>query len=828
MNSNVRKTETTKPYSQGVWKFLILFATTIAVTFVMTFLAADFLTPEDLREGDIARRTVRASRDILVEDVDSTNLRREEAVKSLPSIFSLDDRTERGPRHRVDELFSALREQGEFSAEGQLKVQTTARERSNIQRLFRLDLLDSDWELLESTAVWPDIERDFVTILSPLVERGIIANKRHLHNLLTTSARVELSPVSGAEKTFVNDDSYIYDLSEAMEQVEVRLQKILGESPSGYVSLIRKLCLSFLEPNVFFDQEATIGLQEDARRRTNPSFYRIQKGEVIIRGGDRVNAEHLWKLAQLRVELGAANLTRMMIGFGLLTLLVFLFVYAFIRSIWAQKFNPQNRDLLLLSCVIVGSFVLLRISLVLGAAFSAAYFGVGEQAIIYIAPVAAGGMLLQVTMGFPSVMFFTICFGLLSGVFMQNSWPIVLLIFAGNFIGAVSVKNCARRSIFLVAGLRVAVLNTAILLCFVFVYPEMVNSENISRVLCGFFGGVISGVVAAGLTPLAEFIGAYITDIKLLELASLDQPLLRELSVSAPGTWNHSVVVGQMGEQAAKEIDANGMLVRVGAYYHDIGKTKKPLYFIENQGGRENRHDKLAPSMSALIIKSHVKDGGEMARNSRLPQPLIDLICQHHGTSRIEYFYEKAKKEVEEGQEVDVALYSYPGPRPQTREAGILMLADSVEASSKSLTDPSPAKIQGLVQKIINKVFASGELDESELTLRDLHLIAKSFTRVLTGIYARRIQYNEPAEKVYQARASRPSETTLPAVIEGTDIEGTRIESAGIDGNGPEKKNKREGTENGSGSVNQGTPADTATGRETGNDGKEALKRLGL
>lgn len=813
MNSNVRKIEAIKPFSSGIGRFLILFATTIAVTFVMTFLAADFLTPEDLREGDIARRTVRASRDILVEDVDSTKLRREEIVKNLPAIFSLDDRIEKHPRHKVEELFSALREQGEIAEDGHLKIHLAARERSNIQRLFRIDLLEPDWELLESTSVWPDIERDFVTILGPLVERGVIANKRHLHNLLTTSVRVELSPVSGSEKTVLNNDTYIYDLSEAMEQVEVRLQKILRDSPSGYVSLLRKLCLSFLEPNVFFDQEATLSLQEDARRRTNPSFYRIQKGEVIIRGGDRVNAEHLWKLAQLRVELGAASLTRMMIGFGLLTLLVFLFVYAFIRSIWAQRFNPESRDLLLLSCVIVGSFVLLRISLLLGVAFSAAFFGVGEQAIIYIAPVAAGGMLLQVTLGFPSVLFFTISFGLLSGVFMQNSWPIVLLIFAGNFIGAVSVRNCARRSIFLVAGLRVAVLNTAILLCFVFVYPEMVESENISRVLCGFFGGVISGVVAAGLTPLAEFIGAYITDIKLLELASLDQPLLRELSLAAPGTWNHSVVVGQMGEQAAKEIDANGMLVRVGAYYHDIGKTKKPLYFTENQGGRENRHDKLAPSMSALIIKSHVKDGGEMARHNRLPQPIIDLIYQHHGTSRIEYFYDKAKKEIEEGQEVDVALYSYPGPRPQTREAGILMLADCVEASSKSLTDPSPAKIQGLVQKIINKVFASGELDQSELTLRDLHLIAKSFTRVLTGIYTRRVQYNEPAEKVYQAKASRPSETTLPAVIEGAE---------------QNKKNTSEGAEDGSGSANQGAPADAAAERAAGNDGKEALKRLGL
>jgi len=212
------------------------------------------------------------------------------------------------------------------------------------------------------------------------------------------------------------------------------------------------------------------------------------------------------------------------------------------------------------------------------------------------------------------------------------------------------------------------------------------------------------------------------------------------------------MVMGMMAEAAADAIGANPTLSRVSAYFHDVGKVKKPLYFVENQERGENRHDKLSPSMSALIIRAHVKDGIELARKHGLPKALEDMIPQHHGTSLIEYFYEKARTDAQEaGQDpdtVDPSHYSYPGPKPQTREAGLLMLADGIEAATRTLSEPTHDRIQGAVQKIVNKVFASGQLDECELTLKDLHGIAKAFTRILTGIYHQRIAYAEPAEKV--------------------------------------------------------------------------------
>jgi hypothetical protein len=253
-----------------------------------------------------------------------------------------------------------------------------------------------------------------------------------------------------------------------------------------------------------------------------------------------------------------------------------------------------------------------------------------------------------------------------------------------------------------------------------------------------------------------------------MELANLDQPVLRDLMVQAPGTYHHSVIVGALVEAAAEAIGANPLLAKVSAYYHDLGKMKKPLYFVENQGYGVNKHEKLAPSMSSLILISHVKDGVELARKHKLSREIIDIIQQHHGTSLIAYFYHKAQNCRNTAQpEINIEDYRYPGPKPQTREAGLVMLADAVEAASRSLVEPNPARIQGLVQKIMNNIFSDGQLDECELTLKDLHSIARSFNKILSGIFHRRIAYPEraPRDAVFKKQAEnghQPDKPTKP------------------------------------------------------------------
>ncbi|MCD0459628.1 HD family phosphohydrolase [Roseiconus lacunae] len=258
--------------------------------------------------------------------------------------------------------------------------------------------------------------------------------------------------------------------------------------------------------------------------------------------------------------------------------------------------------------------------------------------------------------------------------------------------------------------------------------------------------GVFIIVAAAALTPVLPFIEKFFgvqTDLSLLKLSDASHPLLRRLAQRAPGTYNHSINVASIAEAAADSIGANGLLVRVGAYFHDIGKMFKPEYFIENQSG-VNQHDSLQPAMSTLVIIAHVKDGADLARNHHLPQPLIDLILQHHGTTLVEYFFHEAAKRSEENpdeKEVSDKDFRYPGPKPQTLEAAVMMLADAVESASRTLVDPTPARIQSLVDKIAQKKMADGQFDECGLTFRQLYLVRKSLVKSLTAIYHARVKY---------------------------------------------------------------------------------------
>ena len=276
-------------------------------------------------------------------------------------------------------------------------------------------------------------------------------------------------------------------------------------------------------------------------------------------------------------------------------------------------------------------------------------------------------------------------------------------------------------------------------------------------------GGLASGVLVLGLMPIFESAG-FVTDYRLMELANLNHPLMRQLMLRAPGSYHHSVIVGSLAEAAAEAVGANSLLVRVGAFFHDIGKTLKPQYFIENQRDVENIHDRLSPSMSALVIVSHVKEGIELGRKYKLPEPLIDMIPQHHGTSLVSFFYNKAVQQAdpEKGETINDSDYRYPGPKPQTKEAAIMMLADGVEAATRSLKTHSQGAISARVQRILNKCVADGQLDECPLTLRDLHIASETFVQVLMGIHHHRIEYPAPpGAKQTRGRGLPASSITL-------------------------------------------------------------------
>lgn len=373
-------------------------------------------------------------------------------------------------------------------------------------------------------------------------------------------------------------------------------------------------------------------------------------------------------------------------------------------------------------------------------------------------PVLIARSILGLQLGLLVAAFETI----LMGAYSPSPGITTGLILTTSIVACVEFVRVRSRSAYLKAALKISLAALPFAVASLLIIPPTGTLDASVRIFGCLVSGGLSGIIAVGLTPVLEYLSGYASDMRLIEMATLDHPLLKDLSIQAPGTWNHSMVIGMMVESAADAIGANPVVCRVGAYFHDVGKTTKPLYFVENQSPGDNRHDRLSPSMSALIIRAHVKEGIELSRKHRLPQVIEDLVAQHHGTSMIEYFYEKARKEAEESgndpELVDRASFSYPGPKPQTREAGLLMLADGIEAATRTLGEPSFDRIQGLVQKMINKVFSSGELNECDLTLRDLHVIAKCFTRVLSGIYHQRIAYSEPAEKVSGGDESTSSE----------------------------------------------------------------------
>jgi len=456
---------------------------------------------------------------------------------------------------------------------------------------------------------------------------------------------------------------------------------------------------------------------------------------------------------------------------------VFLTVFAIHRfaSVSLATYRPAFKDAWWLSLVLAMTLLLIWAGRIITIGLvnypgTVRLLGVIQtDALLFALPFATGALLLQAVLGLHYGLVFSAILTIIVGLYFPNASVAAPFVLVTTLVACLSLSRFRSRSAYVRAGMNVSLVAFPMALAASLVSGNL-DSMTLVLSLCGaLLSGILCAFIAAGVTPIIEYFGGYVTDMRLIEMATLDHPLLKELSIQAPGTWNHSMVIGMMVEGAAEAIGANPVLSRVSAYFHDIGKIKKPLYFVENQAGDDNRHDRLSPSMSALIIRSHVKEGLELAAKHKLPRPIADMIPQHHGTNRIEFFYDKACKEArengEDSEEIDENLYRYPGPKPQTREAGLLMLADGIEAAARTLAEPTHDRIQGLVQKLINKVFSSGELDESDLTLRDLHLIAKSFTRVLTGIYHQRIAYAEPAEKT-----NEDSLTEAPA--HGADASG--------------------------------------------------------
>ncbi|CCO09099.1 HD family phosphohydrolase [Desulforamulus hydrothermalis] len=528
-------------------------------------------------------------------------------------------------------------------------------------------------------------------------------------------------------------------LSPAKDQAAAKLAARQFAEP--YRLLGQNLVRHFLRANAFFDEEKYRLLQQEAAESVPPVRVSIQYRERIISQGDVVTEEHIAKLQALGLSRPQHSFATLL-GTGLLValLMTVLLMHTYIhhRDIYHNGSYLSLIGIISLITLIVSRAVMaINISHwpELGALFG------------YLAPIAAAGMLITVLLDSRLALLLVTILSLLLGVMAGNQFHFSLVGFVGGVSGVYSVSKLSQRGDLVRAGIYVGLSNVVIIAVVGLITGVPWYLVVTSSLALGIANGLLSSILTNGALPYLETSFGITSTVRLLELSNPNNPLLKKLLTEAPGTYHHSILVGNLAEAAAESVGAEPLVVRVGAYYHDIGKLKRPYFFIENQLGGDNPHDKIAPSLSTLILTSHVKDGVELAREHKLPQPIIDIIEQHHGKSLCSFFYHKAL-EGDRTESVNEEDFRYEGPKPRTKEAAIVMLADNIEAAVRSLQNPTPGRVEGVVRKLIKDRLMDGQLDECNLTFKDLDAIANSFLRVLSGIFHNRIEYPDMKQEM--------------------------------------------------------------------------------
>ncbi len=735
----------------------------IAVTILYTIIFHPDLiaTKHSYKVGDIAERDIKSPKNFFIEDKDATEAKREQSVEEVSTVYDHDTMLYRDISDRVNQAFHDLRtlfESPDKTQEGasskNLKTPLTGntdaikiatdrawQEIGEFEEKIGIPISKGAYSILVQEKFSVDISNAITDILTEILLNGVVIDKEIL--LKEIDKGIVLKTVgSGQEKT-VKDLKLFYGLDEAKTIAKITGQSRLKDLNYSLQNLIVDFVQKLIQPNITLNKSETEQRKNSAFQAVKPVLYKIKAGEMLLREGERVTEAQILKLQALQDQINKGQILISSIGVAMLIFYLFLITTIINVKNQTRFSGDPNKSLLFISTIFIVFILFTKISVFLSESFSAKVpFSITASSIVFAVPLGSSAMLVCLFMGFDIAIPFALIMSVCAAGMLENRFEFFIYFLLSNEMAAYWVQNCRERNVIIKAGLKLGLLNLLLAIAIALHMGDSFGLGILWNCIFAFMGGVGAGIITTGFAPVVEIAFDYTTDIKLLELANLDRPILRRLMIEAPGTYHHSIIVGTMVEAAASEINANPLLAKVCGYYHDIGKIKKPLYFVENQANGKNKHDKLAPSMSSLILISHIKDGVEIARKNKLGGVIADTINQHHGTSLIRYFYEKAQQ-IKGKDSVKIGDFRYPGPKPQTKEAGLVMLADVVEAASRTLENPTPARIQGLVQNLINNVFSDGQLDNCELTLKDLHNIAKSFNKILNGIHHHRIEYTE-------------------------------------------------------------------------------------
>jgi cyclic-di-AMP phosphodiesterase PgpH len=676
----------------------------------------------------VAEKTIRSP--ITIEDKESTEANRREAVEQVKDVYRVKSEYAQNRVDLVTSIFGSVSEVNE-EAQEEIEQQEKAAEESDVE----------DAPAPEG----PTTEEKLAMLKTRLTESETKSLSDEVFTALLQASKEELLVAKDLTVTAINNT-----MKHSVPADEVENAKLNVEEELKYTSLSSSLKKAVIEigryavvQNEFYDPEATEDMRQQAMDNIEP--VRILEGQILVDEGQLISRD-VYKKLQLVGLLESENSYKPFIGLAMLVALILFALFVIFNEM--ENADKKQKNLLIFSIIFITSILLMKM---------VSLFDEFEYSEIgYIFPAAMGAMLIKILIN-ERLALFQMAILAISGTIIFNEGitgtlnvTIGVYILISGLAAILFLQKQSRRSKILQAGLSVSVVNLIVILSILFLRNSQYSGlEYGFYFIAAFVSGIVSAVLTIGLLPFFEAGFGILSTLRLIELSNPNHPLLRKILTESPGTYHHSVMVANLSEAACEAIGANGLLARVGCYYHDIGKTKRPQFFIENQINMDNPHDKLPALTSKNIIIAHATDGAEMLRKHRMPKEIIDIAEQHHGTTLLKFFYHKAKQG---GHEVKEEDFRYPGPKPQTKESAVIGIADSVEAAVRSMAHPTHEQIENLVHNIIGDRLQDGQLSECDITLKELDTVADTLCETLKGIFHSRIEYPEMnKQKVKQA-----------------------------------------------------------------------------
>lgn len=670
----------------------------------------------------IAEQTIRSP--ITIEDKESTEAKKQEAEEQVKDVYILNKTISQNRIDLTTSIFDSALEVKDEIEDEQKENKNSIEQEVEDENIA----LPSEAEKLErlKDKLTDDVTKDIPnTVLTSLLEAPendlIIARDLSITAINTImSSRIPAHDVENAKKRLEEELKYS-SLNTSLKNAAIHL---------GRYAIIQ---------NEFYDPEATEEMRNQAIESVEP--VKILQGQIIVEENQLISRD-IYRQLELVGVLDNDRSSQPFIGLALLIFIFLAALYFYFYSLDEKK-ETKHTYLILFSLIFVLSTLLMK---------TVSLFHIFEYSnIAFVFPAAMGALLIKILINEKLAILHTIITAICGSIMFNEGMTgsldmsIGIYILCSGIAGIMFLSNDNHRSNIFKAGLFVAVLNVLVTFALVFLRNGQYDlGEHGVTIIIAVMSGILSAVLTIGLLPFFEAGFGILSTMRLIELSNPNHPLLKKILTEAPGTYHHSVMVANLAESACETIGANGLLARVGCYYHDIGKTKRPHFFIENQMNIENPHDRLPPSTSKSIIIAHAIDGAEMLRKHHMPKEIIDIAEQHHGTTLLKFFYHKVKQS---GAEVNEEDYRYPGPKAQTKESAIVGIADSVEAAVRSMSQPTPEQIEVLVRKIISDRLQDNQFNECDLTLKELDKVADTLCETLKGIFHSRIEYPEMSKQ---------------------------------------------------------------------------------